>query len=75
VAGRLRERSLAVQTRVVVNDQPAAAILQEAESCGADLVALETRGRGGLPRLFLGSVADKVVRGSHRAVLVHRSPG
>jgi hypothetical protein len=28
----------------------------------------------GLPRLLLGSVADKVIRGASVPVLVHRSP-
>src|SRR5262249_43029544 len=72
VADRLRGRSLRVTTRVAVAEQPATAILQEAENQGADLIALETHGRGGLSRLFLGSVADKVVRGASVPVLVHR---
>ena len=38
----------------------------------ADLVAIETHGRGGLSRLFLGSVADKVLRGSTLPVLLQR---
>jgi nucleotide-binding universal stress UspA family protein len=71
VAERLRARSLRVQTRLVVEEHPAAAILHEAETCGADLIAIETHGRGGLSRLFLGSVADKVLRGSALPVLVH----
>jgi nucleotide-binding universal stress UspA family protein len=72
VAGRLRERGLRVQTRVVVEEQPAVAILREAADGRAGLIALETHGRHGLSRLFLGSVADKVVRGAAVPVLVHR---
>jgi nucleotide-binding universal stress UspA family protein len=72
VADRLRGRALRVKTRVAVAEQPASAILQEAENQGADLIALETHGRRGLSRLFLGSVADKVVRGASVPVLVHR---
>jgi nucleotide-binding universal stress UspA family protein len=68
---RLRTRSIDVRTRVAVDEHTAAAILHEAGACGADLIALETHGRGGLSRLFLGSVADKVVRGSSIPVLVH----
>jgi nucleotide-binding universal stress UspA family protein len=71
LAERLRARSLRVQTRVAFEEHPASAILHEASSCGADLVAMETRGRGGLSRLFLGSVADKVLRGSTLPVLLH----
>jgi nucleotide-binding universal stress UspA family protein len=67
VAGRLRAQSLSVRTRVALEDQPAAAILRAA-------VALETHGRRGLSRLFLGSVADKVIRGASVPVLVHRPP-
>jgi nucleotide-binding universal stress UspA family protein len=62
-----------VQRRVLVAAQPAAAILQEA-SAGAHLIALETHGRRGLSRFLLGSVADKVVRGSSLPVLVCRPP-
>jgi nucleotide-binding universal stress UspA family protein len=72
IAEPLRGRSLRVQTRVVIHEQPAVAILDEAKSCQADLIALETHGRSGLPRLFLGSVADKVVRGTSIPVLVQR---
>jgi nucleotide-binding universal stress UspA family protein len=72
VAERLRGRGLRVETRVLVEEQPAAAILREAKAHGADLIALETHGRRGLARLLLGSVADKVVRGSPVPVLVHR---
>lgn len=72
VAAGLRARGLQVQTQVVVEDQPALAILHEAEQERAALIALETHGRRGLSRLILGSVADKVVRGSHVPVLVHR---
>ncbi len=72
VAERLRQRSLRVATRVVVADQPAAAILHEAGPPAVDLVALETHGRRGLPRLLLGSVADKIIRGAAVPVLVQR---
>lgn len=68
VAGRLRERPLKVRTKVAFEVQPAKAILDEP----ADLIALETHGRRGLSRLFLGSVADKVIRGAHVPVLIHR---
>ena len=72
VATRLREQSLQVQTRVLVEDRPVAGILDEAQAAGADLIALGTHGRRGLARLLVGSVADKVVRGSPLPVLLHR---
>lgn len=72
LAARLRARSLIVNTRVVSDEQPANAILGDAASHGADLIALATRGRGGLRRLLLGSVANKVLRGADTAVLTYR---
>lgn len=74
VEERLRGRSLRVQTRVVVGCPAAPAVLDVAASDGVDLIALETHGRGGLGRLLLGSVADKLIRGAAVPVLVHR-PG
>jgi nucleotide-binding universal stress UspA family protein len=72
LAERLRARSLAVQTRVISHDRPAAAILATDEVGAIDLIALATHGRGGLKRLLLGSVADKVLRGAATPVLVTR---
>ncbi|HYT93309.1 MAG TPA: universal stress protein [Gemmataceae bacterium] len=72
VAAGLRQRSLRVQTRVAVETQPAVAILSEAKPPAIDMIAVETHGRRGLKRLFLGSVADKVVRGAAVPVLVQR---
>jgi nucleotide-binding universal stress UspA family protein len=71
-AAPLRAHSLAVRTRVVVEEQPAVGILQEAQRGDADLIALATHGRRGLSRFFLGSVADKVVRGGRLPVLLVR---
>jgi nucleotide-binding universal stress UspA family protein len=73
VSEELRAQSLIVQTRVVSQVQPAAAILEDAATHGADLIALATHGRGGLKRLLLGSVADKVLRGATTPVLVYRA--
>jgi nucleotide-binding universal stress UspA family protein len=70
-AERLRVLGVQVQTHAVMEEQPAAAILHETEA-NFDLVALETHGYSGLKRLWLGSVADKVIRGSHVPVLVQR---
>jgi nucleotide-binding universal stress UspA family protein len=39
-----------------------------------DVLAMTTHGRGGVQRLFLGSVADKVIRGASKPVLVVRPP-
>jgi nucleotide-binding universal stress UspA family protein len=72
LAAHLRARSFRVNTRVSVKDPPATAILEDASVHDADLIVLATRCRGGLKRLMLGSVADKVLRGADCAVLVYR---
>jgi nucleotide-binding universal stress UspA family protein len=47
-------------------------ILAAASAWGADLIAMGTRGRTGLERLLLGSVARKVLYGAKCSVLVAR---
>lgn len=66
------ERSLAATQHVAMHVQPATAILQDAEAHGIDLIALATHGYRGPARFFLGSVADKVVRGAACCVLLYR---
>lgn len=75
VAGRLRSDDLPVRTVVSVETDVAGAILELARGEGGRTIALTTHGRGGLKRLLLGSVADKLVRGADRPVLLHRPPG
>ena len=72
VARPLRAEGLRVATKVALEERPGVAILHEAVSAPVDLIAIETHGRHGLPRLLLGSVADKVIRGTTVPVLVHR---
>jgi nucleotide-binding universal stress UspA family protein len=50
-------------------------ILNEASSTGADLIVMGTHGRGALRRVFLGSVADHVVRHASCPVVTFRTPG
>ncbi len=72
VAGILRERGIAVSTRVVIAAHAAAGVLDTLAEPGHDLVALATHGAGGFRRLVLGSVADQVIRGASKPVLVVR---
>jgi nucleotide-binding universal stress UspA family protein len=72
VAERLRARLLKVRCHVTDESQPAVAILEAARSYDADLISMQTHGRRGLSRLILGSVADKVLRGSPVPLLVQR---
>ena len=60
---RLTDLGLRVRP-VVGGSRPATAILELAEQEQVDLVMLATRGRGGMDRLVIGSVADRVVHHS-----------
>jgi nucleotide-binding universal stress UspA family protein len=71
VAARLRAQSFEVQTELVVA-QPHVAILEYAREHAVDLIAMSTHGWGGLARMLLGSVADKVVREASAPVLIQR---
>ena len=57
---------------MVESDSTAKAILAAAESVGADLLVLGTRGLTGLRELAMGSVAHKVTSAAHCPVLVVR---
>ncbi len=59
----------------VVGWNAADTILDVARPERVAVVALATHGRGGLRRLLLGSVADKLVRGADVPVLVYRPTG
>jgi nucleotide-binding universal stress UspA family protein len=67
---------MAPPTKVVVREGDARqVILDLAAQCDADLVALGTHGRSGLPHVLLGSVAEAVIRGAGSDVLVARVLG
>jgi len=67
----LRDAGLAAEQRVV-EGSPASAIVRAAEDGAADLVVIGTRGRTGLTRVVLGSVAESVVRNASCSVLAVR---
>jgi nucleotide-binding universal stress UspA family protein len=75
VAAKVREQGVPVRTRVVIARHAVEAILAEAAAQASNLIALATHGRGGLRRLLLGSVADKLVRAAASPVLVYRPTG
>ena len=68
----LERQGIDVETKTLLGVHPAPAILRYAEGHGVNLIAVATHGRGGLPRLVLGSVADKVLRAATVPVLVVR---
>lgn len=69
-ASYLTDKGLAVSQDVVLGDDVATAILDYTERTGADLIAIATRGAGGLSRLTFGTVSDEVTRMSSKSVLV-----
>lgn len=77
VAARLAGDGVQAAADVVVDDRPVAeAIAAYAERTAAELVALTTRGRGPVSRLFRGSVAEEVAARVGVPVLLtrHRDP-
>jgi nucleotide-binding universal stress UspA family protein len=73
MAAQLAQRGVRVKSHVLIEKQPAVGILNEARTDNADLIALETHGRRGFARLFMGSVADGVVQGGTVPVLLQHS--
>ncbi|CAN5773119.1 universal stress protein [soil metagenome] len=73
-ASLLRARGIAVTVDTVFHTVPAVGILDYAATHAVDTIAMATHGRGGWSRIALGSVADKVMRGSMMPVLLYR-PG
>jgi nucleotide-binding universal stress UspA family protein len=72
VAAQLHADGVAAQLHVV-HGHPVDGILRAADSIEADLIVMSTHGRGGLQRLWLGSVALKVVQTAWRPVLLIRA--
>ena len=69
----LRGAGFQAQAEVVTVGGPVAdAIIAFAHKVQADLIAMSTHGRTGPSRWFLGSVADRVVRGAGVPVLMIR---
>jgi nucleotide-binding universal stress UspA family protein len=62
-----------VSTALVAAASPPDAIIGYALRHRVDLVVMATHGRTGIPRLLMGSVAERVVRHASCPVLVARS--
>lgn len=65
------DRGVNVETSVV-EGSPSRVIVEQASPEHCDLVVMGTHGRGGIDRLLLGSVAERVVRSSPVPVLTVR---
>ncbi len=75
MAVKYRAQGLDVHSQVPVRWDPAQVLQELAGTDDVDMLALSTRGLGGIDRLLLGSVADKVIRGSGLPTLVLRPRG
>ncbi|HEU5098409.1 MAG TPA: universal stress protein [Roseiflexaceae bacterium] len=71
LAAPLRAEGMNVRAEIAIG-WPAQQILQYAHDHNIDAIALATHGHGGLARLLMGSVSDKVVRGATGPVLLYR---
>ncbi len=60
-----------IQTHCLMGD-PSTEILNLAKQLSVNLIVMPSHGRKGLNRLFLGSVAERVLRGAHCPVLILR---
>ena len=69
-AEALRRLGIPTTIEISVGESAADGITRAAGRLRADLIAIGTRGRGGLARMLRGSVADKVVRCSRTSLLV-----
>jgi nucleotide-binding universal stress UspA family protein len=77
VAGRLTDDDRGVLHATAVletSDNPADAIVQYAGARGIDLIVMGTHGRSAVAQIFVGSVAEKVVRTAPCPVLTVRHP-
>jgi nucleotide-binding universal stress UspA family protein len=70
VATRLRSRGVSVATEMIAAYGVGEQVLGLGQRIGADLIVVGTHAARGMERLLLGSVADKVIRGSTQPVLV-----
>ncbi|HKN66109.1 MAG TPA: universal stress protein [Gemmatimonadaceae bacterium] len=69
-ADRLNGRSAEAVPRIVLAEDRVRAIVDAVREFAVDMIAMSTRGEGGLRRLVLGSVAEGVVRAAEVPVLL-----
>lgn len=69
----INDKTLEISSKIVPGP-PSQAIVDEAESWGADLIMMGSRGRGTWGRLLLGSVSSAVVHHATCSVEIVRKP-
>jgi nucleotide-binding universal stress UspA family protein len=62
------------ETAIVADDNVADAIRETADRLDVDAICLSSHGRSGLSKALAGSVAQRVLTGSHRPLFVIRPP-
>jgi len=72
VVERAQAAGVPCATTYVKDQFPADGILTAAKDAGCDLIVMASHGRSGVPRLLLGSQANKVVTHSQIPVLICR---
>jgi nucleotide-binding universal stress UspA family protein len=71
IADKVADAGAGLKVRPIVDaGQPFGAIVDCAEKEGVDLIVMSSHGRSGLSRMLIGSVTDKILRGSPCPVLV-----
>lgn len=74
-ASRLDPAGIVVPELILLEGQPGPAIAEEMERRPADLLVMATHGRGAVSRMWIGSVADYLVRHLHLPMLLVRPKG
>jgi nucleotide-binding universal stress UspA family protein len=72
IAERLRDQKVTASSIAVLGGSVAETLIDLAHTKRVGLVALATHARGGVRRLVLGSVADKLIRATQVPILVQR---
>jgi len=69
---KLAEREGLKASSILVEGQPHDQIVRHAESLGADIIVMGSKGRRGMNRILIGSVAERVIEYAPCPVLVIR---
>ena len=69
----LRKKGATIKVKVAVGS-PADEIIKAADEIKVDIIAMSSHGRSGFSRWAFGSVADKVLHGGNKPVLVVKAP-
>ena len=74
VVSRLKQNGVKFKTEVLVG-RIGDSLIDYIKANDFDLIVIASHGRSGLRRWVRGSVADKILSGSHIPVLMVRAPG